>query len=64
MNICMRSLARKLRESAGFILLLAMVFLGWLAAMKAHEKQASDEQYQQQGNSSDGTEDWLSSMSR
>jgi hypothetical protein len=61
----MRPLIKRFRESAIPILLLAFVALGWIVALKAHDDQAKDEQYQQQGANDSGGEDaWLSSLTR
>jgi hypothetical protein len=43
--------------------LFALVALGWLVALKAHDQQAKDEQYQQLSTNDSGGEDaWLSSL--
>jgi hypothetical protein len=64
MNLNIRSWVPKLGDSVVFVLLFTVVLLGWLVAIKAHEKPASDDQYEQQSSNGSGTEDWLSSMSR
>jgi hypothetical protein len=46
MNLYIRLLIKRFRESAIPILLLAFVALGWIVALKAHDDQAKDEQYQ------------------
>ncbi len=68
LNSRMRRLTNRFRESAIYAVLFALVVLGWLVALKAHDeqvKQVKDEQYQQQNANDLGGEDaWLSSLTR
>lgn len=55
----------RFRESAISGLLLGLVALEWLVALKAHDEQAKDEQYQQQGAYDPGGEEgWLLLLTR
>ena len=61
----MRRLTNRFRESAIYAVLFALVVLGWLVALKAHDEQVKDEQYQQQNaNDLGGEGAWLSSLTR
>jgi hypothetical protein len=64
-NSSMRRLTNRSRESAIYTVLFAVVVLGRLVALNAHDEKVKDEQYQQQNaDNLSGEDSWLSSLTR